>query len=148
MNDLAQKVQKAGKNLGLTVEIQHIANPRLEAEDHYYNPAHKGLQSLGLKPHYLDEPTLVDMLDLIQKYRGRIEVALLLPQVKWGKNISTNPLPENSIERPVTRYGFNLVFVRIMPEDWIKRAASLYKDRQAWGDRYAGGGRKLYSTRK
>ena len=93
VNDLAEKVQKAGKNLGLTVEIQHIANPRLEAEDHYYNPAHKGLQSLGLKPHYLDEPTLVDMLDLIQKYRSRIEVALLLPQVKWGKNISTKPPP-------------------------------------------------------
>jgi UDP-sulfoquinovose synthase len=100
VNDLAQKVQKAGEKLGLTIEIQHIANPRLEAENHYYNPAHKGLQSLGLKPHYLDEPTLVDMIDLIQKYRDRIQVGFLLPQVKWGKNISANPLLEKTIENP------------------------------------------------
>jgi UDP-sulfoquinovose synthase len=83
VNDLAHKVQEAGKGLGLNVEIQHIPNPRLEAEKHYYNPVHTGLLSLGLQPHYLDVAILQDMLRLVQKYRDNIDSALILPQVRW-----------------------------------------------------------------
>jgi UDP-sulfoquinovose synthase len=83
VNDLALKVQEAGRELGLRVDIQHINNPRKEAEEHYYNPAHTGLLSLGLKPHYLDIPTLREMLLLVQKYRQRIDPDLIIPVVKW-----------------------------------------------------------------
>ena len=34
--ELAQKVQAAGKHLGLHVEIDHLPDPRVEAEAHYY----------------------------------------------------------------------------------------------------------------
>jgi UDP-sulfoquinovose synthase len=84
VNDLAQRVKDAGAGLGLKVEIQHLDNPRLEAEDHYYNPAHTGLLSLGLKPHYLDIPTLQEMLRLVQKHRTRLNPRLIYPQVPWG----------------------------------------------------------------
>jgi UDP-sulfoquinovose synthase len=83
VNDLAQKVREAGADLGLQVEIRQVENPRLEAEEHYYHPAHTGLLSLGLKPHYLDIPILQEMLRLVQKYRNRIDSRLILPQVKW-----------------------------------------------------------------
>jgi UDP-sulfoquinovose synthase len=83
VNDLAEKVQDAGRALGLRVEIQHLPNPRREAEEHYYNPAHTGLSSLGLKPHYLDEATLCRMVQLVQKYRDQIQPELILPQVRW-----------------------------------------------------------------
>ncbi|MGD0827280.1 MAG: transposase [Desulfobaccales bacterium] len=83
VNDLAQKVQEAGRDLGLKVEIQHIANPRSEAEEHYYNPAHTGLLSLGLQPHYLDTAVLRDMLGLVQKYSENIDPGLIVPQVRW-----------------------------------------------------------------
>ncbi len=83
VNDLAQKVQEAGRDLGFKVEIQHIANPRLEAEEHYYNPTHTGLLSLGLKPLYLDIPTLQEMLQLVSKYQDGIDPRLIQPQVKW-----------------------------------------------------------------
>jgi UDP-sulfoquinovose synthase len=83
VNELAAKVQEAGRELGLKVEVQNIPNPRLEAEEHYYNPAHTGLLSLGLKPHYLDTATLVEMLRLVQKYQERIDAQLILPQVRW-----------------------------------------------------------------
>lgn len=83
VNDLADKVKEAGQELDLKVKVQHIPNPRLEAEEHYYNPVHTGLMSLGLKPHYLDVPTLQEMLRLVQKYRERIDPALILPQVRW-----------------------------------------------------------------
>jgi UDP-sulfoquinovose synthase len=83
VNELAAKVREAGRDLGLNVEIQSIPNPRLEAEEHYYHPAHTGLLSLGLKPHYLNLETLQSMLRLVQKYRERIDPQMILPQVSW-----------------------------------------------------------------
>lgn len=83
VNDLALKVQEAGKLLGLKVEVEHVSNPRLEAEEHYYNPVHSSLRLLGLQPHYLDPPTLVEMLRIVQKYRNRIDPTLIFPQVRW-----------------------------------------------------------------
>jgi UDP-sulfoquinovose synthase len=83
VNDLARKIQDAGRALGLKVEVQHLPNPRREAEEHYYNPAHTGLMSLGLNPHFLDEATLVKMLQLVETYRDRIQPELILPQVRW-----------------------------------------------------------------
>jgi len=35
--------------LGLEVKVNNMPNPRIEAEDHYYNPVHTGLLELGLK---------------------------------------------------------------------------------------------------
>jgi UDP-sulfoquinovose synthase len=84
VNELAQRVKDAGAGLGLKVEVQHLDNPRLEAEDHYYNPAHTGLLSLGLQPHYLDIPTLQEMLRVVQKHRTRLNPRLIYPQVPWG----------------------------------------------------------------
>ena len=83
VNDLARKVQDAGRALDLRVEVQHLPNPRREAEEHYYNPAQTGLSSLGLQPHYLDEATLCRMVQLVQKYRDQIQPELILPQVQW-----------------------------------------------------------------
>jgi UDP-sulfoquinovose synthase len=83
VNDLAAKVQEAGKRLGLKVRIQNIANPRREAEEHYYNPAHTGLLSLGLQPHYLTEEVMVGMLQVVARYKDNIDKALAYPEVKW-----------------------------------------------------------------
>ncbi len=84
VNDLAAKVQQAGKRLGLRVNVEHIPNPRLEAEEHYYNPTHTGLMSLGLQPHYLTEDVLVDMLEVILRHREAIDKTLIFPEIRWG----------------------------------------------------------------
>jgi UDP-sulfoquinovose synthase len=86
VNDLAYKVQQAGRLLGLEVKIRHIPNPRLESEEHYYNPAHTGLLELGLQPHYLDEATLCRMLELVKQYRANIRTELIPPQVTWDSS--------------------------------------------------------------
>jgi UDP-sulfoquinovose synthase len=83
VNDLARLVQEAGENLGLQVKIQHIPNPRREAEEHYYNPVHTGLTALGLKPHYLTDEVLCGMLRLVQKYREDIQPQLIPPKIAW-----------------------------------------------------------------
>jgi UDP-sulfoquinovose synthase len=84
VNELAQKVKAAGRNLGLKVTIQHVDNPRKEAEEHYYNPAHTGLIELGLKPHYLDEQTLTEMMEFTAKHRGRVKHDQIYRKVKWA----------------------------------------------------------------
>jgi UDP-sulfoquinovose synthase len=84
VNDLASKVQETGRELGLSVAIQKIPNPRREAEEHYYNPAHTGLLSLGLEPHLLTHEVLQGMLRLVQKYQKNIDTDLIYPDVRWS----------------------------------------------------------------
>ncbi len=84
VNELAEKVQQAGKEVGLTVQIKSIDNPRKEPEDHYYNPAHSGLLELGLEPHYMTEEVLVDMLKKVMTHKERINIDKIMPRVKWA----------------------------------------------------------------
>ena len=56
--ELAHMVQVAGKQLGLNVEVDHIPDPRVEAEQHYYNAKHSKLVDLGLEPHTLSDSLL------------------------------------------------------------------------------------------
>ena len=52
--ELAELVQKAGvPSRASTSTIRPLDNPRVEAEEHYYNPAHTKLLDLGLRPHLL-----------------------------------------------------------------------------------------------
>ncbi len=81
--DLARKVQEAGKDLGMKVEIDHIPDPRVEAEQHYYNAKHSKLLDLGLEPHLLSESLLDSLMNIAVKYRDRVDSTMMLPQVNW-----------------------------------------------------------------
>lgn len=84
VNDLALRVKSAAKLLGIDVEIEHIANPRKEKEEHYYNPAHSGFADLGLRPHLLSDSVLAEMLQTIERFKSRIDVRKMLPRVSWS----------------------------------------------------------------
>ena len=43
-------VKTAAGEFGYEAEISHLADPRVEAEEHYYSAKHSGLIELGLKP--------------------------------------------------------------------------------------------------
>jgi UDP-sulfoquinovose synthase len=81
--DIARKVHEAGNNLGVKVEIDHIPDPRVEAEQHYYNAKHSKLLDLGLQPHYLSESLLDSLMNIALRYRDRIDPTIILPQVNW-----------------------------------------------------------------
>lgn len=81
---LADMVQKAGKALNLDVRVQHIPNPRKEAEEHYYNPAYTGLADLGLKPTLLTDEVLRSMLQLVLKHKASIRPQSIFRGVKWA----------------------------------------------------------------
>jgi UDP-sulfoquinovose synthase len=81
--ELAYKVQAAGKKMGLQVEVEHIPDPRVEAEAHYYNAKHSKLIDLGLQPHYLSDSLLDSLMNIAIEYRERIDPSLFMPQVNW-----------------------------------------------------------------
>jgi UDP-sulfoquinovose synthase len=81
--ELAHLVEAAGRKMGLTVEINHLPDPRVEAEEHYYNARHSKLVELGLKPHLLSESLLDSLLNIAMRYSDRIDQSLFLPRVNW-----------------------------------------------------------------
>jgi UDP-sulfoquinovose synthase len=84
VNELAERVASAGKRLGLAVTVQSMPNPRKEAEQHYYNPVHTGLLTLGLKPHLLNEDVLAGMMQTVMRYRNRIDPSKFIRMVQWA----------------------------------------------------------------
>ncbi len=85
VTELAQKVQAAGKKLGLDVEVRNLENPRMEAEEHYYNPDHQHLLDLGYQPtHDMDGELEIMLKDLIPN-RVRIESRkeAVFPDIQW-----------------------------------------------------------------
>ena len=85
INDLANMVQKAGSTLGLKVEINHIENPRVELEEHYFKAKNTNLLDLGLQPHYLSDSLLDSLLNFATKYQGRVDAQQILPKVSWRR---------------------------------------------------------------
>jgi UDP-sulfoquinovose synthase len=82
---LAAMVQAAGRQLGLEVRVEHIPDPRVEAEEHYYNAKHSKLIELGLKPHLLSDSLLDSLMNIALRYRDRIDSSKMMPQVNWRK---------------------------------------------------------------
>ena len=83
VNELAEKVKKAGNSVGLDVVVKSIKNPRVEAEEHYYNPVHTGLLELGLKTHLLTDEVLVQMMETVIKYKDNIREDAIFRGVQW-----------------------------------------------------------------
>jgi len=83
--ELAMLVKTASERLGFQVEIDHLADPRVEAEQHYYNAKHSKLIDLGLQPHYLSDSLLDSLISVAIRYRDRIDASMLLPRVDWRR---------------------------------------------------------------
>jgi UDP-sulfoquinovose synthase len=85
VNKLAEYVVKVSKEFGLEAKIWNIENPRLEAEEHYYEPDMKHLPNLGFKPTYTLEDELRITIPKLMEYKDRIEAKRqsIMPKVKW-----------------------------------------------------------------
>lgn len=82
---LAKMVQISARKMGISISVQHWDNPRVEAEEHYYNAKNTSLLSLGLKPHLLTEEILSEMILRIKKVKHLIDHELIPPKTKWNK---------------------------------------------------------------
>lgn len=85
VGDLAMMVKKAGTAMGLDVVIDHIDNPRIEKEEHYFSAKNTNLLSLGLQPHFLSDSLLDSLLNFAHKYQGRVDKNQILPKVSWKR---------------------------------------------------------------
>jgi UDP-sulfoquinovose synthase len=82
--ELAELVKQAGEHLGYAVEIQHVDNPRVEKEEHYYNAIHTKLLDLGLEPTLLGEELVESMIHVIERHKGRAIEGAIDPRTRWN----------------------------------------------------------------
>lgn len=83
ITELAKKIKRVGKKIGLNVDIRNLENPRKEMEKHYYNPEHRNLFELGYKPSHDTENTIKEILIDLMKYKDRILMDVLIPCIRW-----------------------------------------------------------------
>jgi UDP-sulfoquinovose synthase len=65
-------VEKKAKEMGFEPRVVPIENPRIEQEDHYYNPVHEILFELGYKPSTDIGGEIKKTLEVLDGYKDRI----------------------------------------------------------------------------
>jgi UDP-sulfoquinovose synthase len=81
--ELAQMVMRVGCEAGLKVKIDHLPNPRVEKEEHYYNAKNTQLRDLGLEPHFLSDSLLDSLVHFAVRFKDRVDTTQILPHVTW-----------------------------------------------------------------
>ncbi len=85
VTELAQMVQRVAHEVGFMVDVIPIENPRLEREEHFYQPDHEHLRALGYRPAGDIRAEMRGMLTDLGGYRDRIQEMrdLLVPDIRW-----------------------------------------------------------------
>jgi UDP-sulfoquinovose synthase len=78
------------------VTIEHLPNPRVEQEDHYYNVKHSALEELGLKPTLLSTTLIDHLFEVVERYKDRVDIQAIMPTVDW--RATSNSLPKTAAE--------------------------------------------------
>ena len=76
------------------VRIDHLVNPRVEHEEHYYNVTHTRLLDLGLTPHLLSDTLISSLFEVAKRFAHRVRSEVLRPSVNW--RAAANPTHETS----------------------------------------------------
>jgi len=83
VNELAVLTKSIGDELGFNVRVESVENPRIELEEHYYNPVYQGLVELGVKPHLLTREMMVSMFNEVAKHQANIREDVIFNGVRW-----------------------------------------------------------------
>ncbi|MCL4323628.1 MAG: GDP-mannose 4,6-dehydratase [Candidatus Thermoplasmatota archaeon] len=89
INELTEIVSKRAKELFHNeVEIKHYPNPRVEKEEHYYNPEHSKLKELGYKPSRSLPEDIDTILRDVNRFREKaLELKKVIePKTVWEKS--------------------------------------------------------------
>jgi UDP-sulfoquinovose synthase len=79
------------------VDIQHLDNPRVEQDDHYYQVTHQGLTELGLQPHLLGDTLIESLFTITEQHRHRADLDALTPTIHWQDTSSPlRPAPHTA----------------------------------------------------
>ena len=120
---LAHAVADAARSADYAVEVAHIENPRVEAEEHYYSARHQALCDLGLTPHLLAQSVLAGMIERVVRHRGLIDPDAIRPVIGWHTrepSMSRRERPSARspaiVLRPATGAGSKTVIANIRSE--------------------------------
>jgi UDP-sulfoquinovose synthase len=83
---IAEAVAARAKTRGLAVSVRHLPNPRVEAENHYYQPDSEKLRALGFAPSVLLPEEIDRILDACLASVDRINSArhAMEPRIRWN----------------------------------------------------------------
>jgi len=86
VNELAERVSKVAKEYDLEGKIWNIPNPRMEAEEHRYEPDMEHHPNMGFKPTFSLEDELRITLPILIKNKDRIEAnrEAIDPKIQWS----------------------------------------------------------------
>ena len=74
-------------------DIDHLPNPRVELDHHYYRAANTGLLDLGLQPHLLGDAVIDGLLATATEHRQRIDTGVIWPATGWRPAPTAQLLP-------------------------------------------------------
>jgi UDP-sulfoquinovose synthase len=83
VGQLAELVRRVGEEMSINVTVETLPDPRIEAEEHYYNATHTKLLELGLVPHLLTEDVVRGLIETIQRHKDRILLGPIAPKTRW-----------------------------------------------------------------
>lgn len=111
VNALAETVRQIASEFGLAAEIAHPPNPRVEAEEHSYEPEHERLKALGYRRTRELADVLREIFHDLLRFRRRLQARrhVVAPAVDWrrGDNraelshrarpVGSSPAPSGSV---------------------------------------------------
>ena len=82
IRDLAKTVADAFPG---DVKVDHLDNPRVEEDEHYYNVVHTQLEELGLEPHLLSTTLIESLFEIVSEHAHRVDLEAMRPSVQWRR---------------------------------------------------------------
>ena len=83
VSELAELVRESAAEVGYEVHVEHLENPRVELEEHYYNAVHTKLLDLGLEPTLLGDELVKSVISMVERHRDRIDASHIEPHTTW-----------------------------------------------------------------
>ncbi|EQD73663.1 NAD-dependent epimerase/dehydratase, partial [mine drainage metagenome] len=96
VNQLAETVAGIAREFGLSPTIEHPPDPRVEAEEHFYQPRHDHLAALGYRRSRELGDVVREIFRDLTRFRRRLEAkrAQVLPRTQWRAGAATAPRTE------------------------------------------------------
>lgn len=96
VNQLAERTREIAREFSLEARIEHLPNPRVESEDHYYHPIHEKLPAMGYRRTRELGEVMRELFRDLLKHRRRLERkrAVVLPATDWRR--TTLPRSESA----------------------------------------------------
>ena len=96
VEQLANKVQTVGTEMGLDVQAAHLPNPRTEKAQHHYSTQNANLRALGLEPTLLSDETVAELITAAKRYAKHVDQSVIDPSITWDGRKNGNRVDKST----------------------------------------------------